>query len=96
MGNTCQLNKRSNRDQFRRIKPEGKTKQKFNTEKKPCNRRARPFIESELKNCPKMSKSCKNCNNSNHFAQMCRSQQVNEIPEATESSEEESNLIQTL
>ena len=42
-----------------------------------------------------MGKQCKNCNKPNHFARMCRSQQVKEITENTESSEEECNLIQT-
>ena len=42
-----------------------------------------------------MGKQCKNCNKPNHFARMCHSQQVNEITETRESSEEECNLMQT-
>ena len=43
-----------------------------------------------------MRKQCKNCNKPNHFVRMWRSQQISDINEATESSEEENNLIQTL
>ena len=64
-------------------------------ERKPCNRCGRPFVDGHLKNCAAMGKQCKNCNKPNHFARMCRSQQVSEITENTESSEEECNLIQT-
>ena len=46
------------------------------------------------KKLPAMGKQCKNCNKPNHFARTCRSQQVNEIAEKTESSEEEFNLVQ--
>ena len=42
-----------------------------------------------------MGTQCKNCNKPKQFARMCHSQQVNEITETTESSEEECNLMQT-
>ena len=52
-------------------------------------------MDGHLKNCAAMGKQCQNCNKPNQFARMCRSQQVSEITENTESSEEECNLIQT-
>ena len=64
-------------------------------DRKACNRCGRPFVDGHLKNCAAMGKQCKNCQKPNHFARMCRSQQVSEITENTESSEEECNLIQT-
>ena len=47
------------------------------------------------KNSPAMRRQCKNRKKPNHFARICRSQQINEITETTESSEEECNLMQT-
>ena len=97
VGNRGQTIERYNRDRFKRRPSEVRTTSKYNndTEKKPCNRRGKSFKEGHLKNCPAMGIKCKNCNKPNHFARMCRSQQVNEITETTESSEEECNLIQT-
>ena len=65
-------------------------------DRKLCNRCGKQFSEGHLKNCAAMGKQCKNCNKPKHFARMCRSQQVNEITETTESSEEECNLIQNI
>ena len=42
-----------------------------------------------------MGKTFKNCTKPNHFAKMCRSQQVNEVTENTNSSDEECNMIQS-
>ena len=79
----------------RQKQPDGRASTKYNTDdRKPCNRFGKPFTEGHLKNCAAIGKKCKNCNKPNHFARMCRSQQVNEITENTESSEEECNLIQ--
>ena len=69
---------------------------KYNADdRKQCNRCGKPFVDGHLKNCAAMGKQCENCNKPNHFARMCRSQQVSEITENTQSSEEECNLIQT-
>ena len=96
VGNRNQQNNIFNRDRNRRKQLDGKALAKHNTDdRKPCNRCGKPFMEGNLKNCAAMRKQCKNCNKPKHFARMCRSQQVNEITETTESSEEECNLIQT-
>ena len=86
VGNRNQNTRKPYRERNRRKQQEGR---------KPCNRCGRPFVDGHLKNCAAMGKLCKNCNKPNHFARMCRSQQVSEITENTESSEEECNLIQT-
>ena len=60
---------------------------------KPCNRCRRAFDQGHLKSCTALGKTCKNCGKPNHFAKMCRSQQVSELAEDSERSEEESDLI---
>ena len=62
-------------------------------EKKPCIRCGRAFDQGHLKSCSALGKTCKNCGRLNHFAKMCRSQQVSEVMEESERSEEECDLI---
>ena len=96
VGNRDQNNKRPYRERNRRKQPDGGAPNIYNTDdRKQCNRCGKTFVDEHLKNCAAMGKQCKNCNKPNHFARMCRSQQVKEITENTESSEEECNLIQT-
>ena len=97
VGNRNQNTRKPYRERNRRKQPEGRAiSNKYNADdRKQCNRCGRPFVDGHLKNCAAMGKQCKNCNKPNHFARMCRSQQVSEITENTESSEEEFNLIQT-
>ena len=96
VGNRNQNNKRPYHKQDRRKQPDGRAPNKYNTDgRKQCNRCGKPFVDGHLKICASMGKQCKNCHKANHFARMCRSQQVKEITENTESSEEECNLIQT-
>ena len=96
VGNRNQNIKRPYCKRNRRKQPDGRAPNKYNTDdRKQCNRCGKPFVDGHLKNCAAMGKQCRNCNKPNHFARMCRSQQVNEITENTESSEEECNLIQT-
>ena len=96
VGNKNQTRKRFNRERSRRKQLDGRAPNKYNAEdRKQCKRFGKPFSEGHLKNCAAMGKQCKNCNKPNYFTRMCHSQQVNEITENTESSEEECNLIQT-
>ena len=97
VGNRNQNTRKPYRERNRRKQPEGRAiSNKYNADdRKQCNRCGRPFVDGYLKNCAAMGKQCKNCNKPNHFARMYRSQQVSEITENTESSEEEGNLIQT-
>ena len=97
VGNRNQNTRKPYRERNRRKQQEGRaiSNNQNADERKPCNRCGRPFVDGHLKNCAAMGKQCKNCNKPNHFARMCRSQQVSEITENTESSEEECNLIQT-
>ena len=96
VGNRNQNNKRPYRERNRRKQPDGRAPNKYNKDdRKQYNRCCKPFVDEHLKNCAAMGKQCKNSNKPNYFARMCRSQQVNEITEKTESSEEEFNLIQT-
>ena len=98
VGNRNQNSRKPYRERNRQKQPEGRAiSNKYNADaRKQCNRCGKPFVDSHLKNCAAMGKQCKNCNKPNHFARMCRSQQVSEITENTESSEEECILIQTL
>ena len=97
VGNRNQNTRKPYRERNRRKQQEGRGLSNNNNaeDRKPCNRCGRPFVDGHLKNCAAMGKQCKSCNKPNHFARMCRSQQVSEITENTESSEEECNLIQT-
>ena len=96
VGNRNQTNKSFNRERNRLKQLDGRASNKYNADhRKQCNRCGKPLSGGHLKNRAAMGKQCKNCNKPNHFARMCRSQQVNEITESTESSEEECNLIQT-
>ena len=97
VGNRNQNSIKPYRERNRRKQPEGRAiSNKHNAEdRKQCNRCGKPFVDGHLKKCAAMGKQCKNCNKPNHFARICRSQQVSEITENTESSEEECNLIQT-
>ena len=98
VGNRNQNNRKPYRERYRRKQPEGKAiLNKYNADdRKQCNRCGKPFVDGHLKHSAAMGKQCKNCNKPNHFARMCRSQQVNEITENTEGSEEECNWIQTI
>ena len=91
VGNRNRNTRKPSRERNRRKQPEGRAiSSKYNADdRKQCNRCGRPFVDGHLKNCAAMGKQCKNCNKPNHFARMCRSQQVSEITENTESSEEE-------
>ena len=97
VGNRNQNTRKPYREMNRRKQPEGRAISSNHNadDRKQCNRCGRPFVDGHLKNCAAMGKQCKNCNKPNHFARMCCSQQVSEITENTESSEEECNLIQT-
>ena len=97
VGNRNQNSRKSYRERNRRKQPEGRPiSNKYNADdRKQCNRCGKPFVDGHLKNCAAMGKKCMNCIKPNHFARMCRSQQVSELTENTESSEEECNLIQT-
>ena len=96
VGNRNQNTRKPYRKRNSRKQPEGRAiSSKYNADdRKQYNRCGRPFVDGHLKNCALMGKQCKNCNKPKHFARMCRSQQVSEITENTESSQEECNLIQ--
>ena len=49
--------------------------------------------QGHLKNCSALGNTCKNCGKPNHFAKMCKSQQVSEVAEESEGSEEEYDQI---
>ena len=74
-------------------KREANNNRNSNGKTKPCNRCGRSFDQGYLKSCSALGKSCMNCGKPNHFAKMCRSQQVSEVTEESERSEEECDLI---
>ena len=79
--------------QYKREANKRQKKNRNSNGKKSCNRCGRAFDQRYLKSCSAMGKTCKNCGKPNHFAKMCRSQQVDEVTEESERSEEECDLI---
>ena len=64
-----------------------------NMKAKPCHRCGRVFDQGNLKNGSAMGKTCKNCGKPIHVAKVSRSQQVSEVAEESEGSEEECDQI---
>ena len=93
VGNKGGNNRRPNKEPYKRRKWDTKNNTKWLAVQKPCTRSGKPFVETHLRNCPALGKTCKNCNKPNHFARMCRSQQANEVAEEISSSDEECNLM---
>ena len=60
--------------------------------KQNCNRCGRAFDQGHLKSCSALGKTYKNYGKPNQFAKTCRSQQVSEVAEEAEGSEEECDL----
>ena len=64
-----------------------------NGQYKIYNKCGRTFESGLLKTCPTIGKTFKNGKTHDPFAKMCNSQQVNEITEDYDKSEEECNLV---